>query len=158
MGQPALASSTTEQPPQARSTWTAERVAIARRLWEEGLTAAQIARRMRTELGFACSRSAVLGIALRERFRSRRSQPSTPRRWPTLAFAQDLQNPEPADAAPIASEAAAGVPFLDVQPHQCRYPLGELDSIYNFRLCGRAKLAGSSYCHDHHLACHEGAL
>jgi GcrA cell cycle regulator len=58
-------------------------------------------------------------------------------------------NEQPADQSDCA------VSFMDVQPHQCRYPIGEPSDLNSFRFCGAQKLeeAGSPYCLRHTRLC-----
>ncbi len=55
---------------------------------------------------------------------------------------------EVAVKAPEANPVPGGVALLDLQPHSCRWPLGD-PRDENFSFCGAEKEAGCSYCSAH---------
>ena len=40
----------------------------------------------------------------------------------------------------------------DLQPHQCRYPLGEVNERPKY-FCGKTRWGGYSYCEEHTKLC-----
>jgi GcrA cell cycle regulator len=131
--------------------WTAERVALLRKLWAEGETAAAIGAR----LG-GLSRSAVLGKVFRLRLdadgggrvtqpnkhaaRSGKDKPPARRRRPGKRYA--LPPPQP---------AKKGKSLLDLTNDSCRWPHGRPGSE-KFHFCGAAGAdlgRGIPYCARH---------
>src|SRR5260221_8625338 len=48
-----------------------------------------------------------------------------------------------------AEPPTEGVDLWAIGAGQCRYPITELGSIYDFKLCGRECVAGSAWCAEH---------
>ena len=138
--------------------WTEAKTAELRRLWHDGVAAAEIASR----LG-GISKSAVLGkasrMALPQRRRAMTGQSNT-RRSPSTRAETTVGRPTRRDTD------AEGVKFLagDVwkplpgsnpvrleQVEGCRWPLGSIDDD-TFRMCNEAKAGGASYCPIHKRA------
>jgi GcrA cell cycle regulator len=143
--------------------WTEERVTELKKLWAEGHSATQIAKR----LGHV-TRNAVIGKVHRLGL-SGRATPSRPvKRPPRLA----RPKPQTVRAVgrpgePFIREAAAELevlPVAHVEPQRlpngemvtvltvrdtmCKWPIGDpADAAFGF--CGHASAAGSPYCAEH---------
>lgn len=148
--------------------WTEEAIGRLRALWAEGLSTAEIGRRM------GISKNAVVGKAHRLNLSAR---PSPIRRTPggtpaprpaqrqaprpfvrapgfapgyagnTYAFPQPAPRPAPAPAPrPVAVPAPRPAPRLSNAA--CCWPQGEPGKP-GFRFCGSAALAGKPYCEEH---------
>jgi len=125
-------------------SWTDERVALLRKLWGEGKTAAEIA----NALGDV-TRNAVIGKAHRLKLSNRISP-----------IQQNNKKPAPAakPAAPRASSRKVvireedikvkGIPMADLQARMCRWPIGDPKEP-DFKFCGYTAEAGVPYCGDH---------
>lgn len=123
--------------PAPKSGWTDERTELAKKLWKEGYSASQVAKK----LG-GCTRNAVIGKMHRLGLSDRplpskpskaRATPRVTRRLSVIAMTPSVMQVIPADAAPIKP-----LPMRDYKPgsqacaldalgaHQCRWPLGPL--------------------------------
>ncbi len=130
-------------------SWTEDRVKTLSELWREGLSAAEIARR----LG-GVTRNAVIGKVYRLGLSGRAapSRPSTPRREPKrVAMRGRMRAPPPRHMAqsPVlpAPDLAGMATVVSIGPRACRWPIG--DPLQpGFMLCGRPGMRGP-YC-----ACH----
>ena len=133
-------------------TWTDERVALLKQLFERGRTCREIA----YEIGL--SRNAVIGKISRMKLtrptsRGRRS--SLPRdaapRTRRPSGARQLQILLAAKVgAPVAEailEEGPGCTLLELGNETCRWPLGAADAPLMF--CGNPVLGGLSYCAGH---------
>jgi len=149
--------------------WNEETIARLRALWAEGLSTAEIGRRM------AISKNAVVGKAHRLNLPARPSpirrdgngaapRPATPRRvtGPTLPPLAAASAPPPQLAsAPIAPSVAskAALPrvvvsrppsttFRPMRPQTCCWPIGE-PGTKSFRFCDSEAMPGKPYCQEH---------
>ena len=135
--------------------WTDERVELLKKLWQDGLSASQIAK----QLG-GVTRNAVIGKVHRLGL-SGRATPSKPQR--TVFKAPRPARPVSAPSAPrrIAEPVAhhsAPVRYVDETPgtatvltlgaHMCKWPIGDPSSD-SFTFCGRRSDEGHPYCVDH---------
>lgn len=136
--------------------WTDERVELLKKLWQDGLSASQIAK----QLG-GVTRNAVIGKVHRLGL-SGRATPSKPARTVFKA-------PRPARPVSVAPSAPRRLaePMMSVQPspvryvdeapgtatvltlgaHMCKWPIGD-PSLETFTFCGRRSGEGP-YCHEH---------
>jgi GcrA cell cycle regulator len=154
--------------------WTEERVAELKKLWAEGHSASQIAKRLGS-----VTRNAVIGKVHRLGL-SGRATPSRPvKRPPRLARPKPQQQQMPrqaSSAAPAArgsnamavrAEAAPTpvvetdtniepqrlpngdmVTVLTVKDTMCKWPIGDpADATFGF--CGHSSVDGSPYCAEH---------
>jgi GcrA cell cycle regulator len=149
--------------------WTEERVAELKKLWAEGHSASQIAKRLGN-----VTRNAVIGKVHRLGL-SGRATPSRPvKRPPRLARPKPQQVPRQATvrttntgAVAVRDQAAAAphveaetrvepqrlpngdmVTVLTVKDSMCKWPIGDpADSAFGF--CGHATVESSPYCADH---------
>ena len=136
--------------------WTDERVELLKRLWQEGLSASQIAK----QLG-GVTRNAVIGKVHRLGL-SGRATPSKPAR--TVFKAPRPARPVAAApsaprriAEPSSPQAPTPVRYIDEAPgtatvltlgaHMCKWPIGD-PAMDNFTFCGRRSGEGP-YCDEH---------
>jgi hypothetical protein len=119
-------------------------------IWNAGKTAAEVG----VELGM--TRNAVMGKVSRLRkkgveMRTRipgRPRAKSPPRISTAKLRTKTSVPfEPGQKPP----GFVGIPFLNLEPWQCRYPYGEGSKML---FCGKRKMEESSYCPDCHSVCH----
>jgi GcrA cell cycle regulator len=151
-------------------SWTDERVETLRKLWQDGMSASQIA----AELGHGISRNAVIGKVhrlglsgrvkapssaaprARNRDRDREARFAPPRPpQPMVQGANALAyspKPHPAPAPRQAEEVVVPiserVTILELREAMCRWPLGD-PSNSEFRYCGAKSPQGVSYCAYH---------
>lgn len=144
--------------------WTREETEEAKRLADEGYSAAQIGAQM------GKTRNAIIGRMHRAglwgkdsphvptvrkipaiRRNRRRARP-----WIPAADAAAQEN-EPAAVlveAPVAEERGPCT-LMELRSSSCRYPLGEvLEPAKLF--CGQERITGSAYCQEHHNLCNTG--
>jgi GcrA cell cycle regulator len=135
--------------------WTDERVETLKRLWSDGLSAAQVAR----ALG-GVTRNAVIGklhrlklTGSRPRPPARRSAPRPRRQSPTLRR-PPRPMAAPAARAPCETPEGAGLvgDLVELARGACRWPIGDPQSAA-FSFCGRSS-AGGPYCEGHHRIAH----
>jgi GcrA cell cycle regulator len=126
-------------------SWTDERVALLKKLWSDGRTAAEIAR----VLGSGFTRNAVIGKAHRLKLSSRMSPVSSsspkvrPANTQRVVHARVKQAPLP----PVKINVK-GIKMIDLKERMCRWPLGDpQDPSFNF--CGCDTVPGIPYCVDH---------
>jgi GcrA cell cycle regulator len=145
--------------------WTDERVELLKKLWQDGLSASQIAK----QLG-GVTRNAVIGKVHRLGL-SGRATPSKPAR---PAF--KAPRPAPRAAAPaaprrivqplaVARPAPEPVRYVDEAPgtatvltlgaHMCKWPIGDPASE-DFTFCGR-RTSDSPYCLEHQRVAYQPA-
>lgn len=125
--------------------WTDERVEQLKGLWNEGLTASQIA----LALG-GVSRNAVIGkvhrLGLAGRAVPARSERPRTQRRTAIHTAPPL--PEIIEEDPIKLEDGNFVTVLTINDRMCRWPIGD-PSENEFHFCGRKPKTGSPYCEAH---------
>ena len=165
--------------------WTEERVELLKKLWQEGLSASQIAK----QLG-GVTRNAVIGKVHRLGL-SGRAAPSKPARptfkaprparpvsatpsQPQRSTFKTPRAPRPAIAAAPAPRRAieASMPaqlpspalineepgtatVLTLGAHMCKWPIGD-PAMDNFTFCGRRSGDGP-YCHEHSQVAYQPA-
>jgi GcrA cell cycle regulator len=133
--------------------WNDERIADLTRLWQDGLSASQVAER----LG-GISRSAVIGKIHRLGIAGR-AAPSRPRplggRPPSLKIstgedrrAPVARPPRPAPRPVVVFDADATASLLTLTECGCRWPIGDPGEA-DFGFCGRPQAGGGSYCEGH---------
>lgn len=133
-------------------SWTDERVALLKKLWVEGKTAAEIAK----ELG-GVTRNAVIGKAHRLKLSNR------------VSPIQQNKKPAPKQAPAVAANSEKkiqkiieqdnlrkGVDLMELNPRMCRWPLGD-PRDENFSFCGGSSLEGLPYCSDHAKVAYQAA-
>ena len=134
------------------TSWTEDRVQLLSTLWSEGLSAAQIARR----LSGGVTRNAVIGKVHRLGLAARcqpspptARRPKDPIRAPRLRAAP-ARRPAPMTFVPVSDPAPEGpgtASVLSVGRHDCRWPIGD-PLATDFGLCGRPATRGA-YCGRH---------
>lgn len=137
--------------------WTDERVELLKKLWQDGLSASQIAK----QLG-GVTRNAVIGKVHRLGL-SGRAAPSKPQRTvfkaprPARPVAASPSAPRRIAEPVAATPAPAPVRYVDEKPgtatvltlgaHMCKWPIGDPSSD-SFTFCGRRQDEGP-YCVEH---------
>jgi GcrA cell cycle regulator len=155
---------------EAGLSWTEERVALLRRLWEDGQSASKIA----AQLG-GVTRNAVIGkvhrLGLSGRLKAGEEatvaaaktveveklvaavaaapEPVAPvSHRPTPAFPPAAPAIRPAAVDPVAIPASQRVTIMDLRESMCRWPLGD-PTTPEFRFCGARSITGLPYCTHH---------
>ena len=152
-------------------SWTDERVELLRRLWEEGLSASQIA----TQLS-GVTRNAVIGKvhrlglsgrvkpgdaanAGRKKMASREAEAEMPLEdaliapevIPIVSHRPAPTFPESApraDIGPSLIATSTRVTIMDLRESMCRWPMGDPTSA-DFHYCGDRSITGLPYCTHH---------
>lgn len=137
--------------------WTDERVDLLKKLWQDGLSASQVAR----QLG-GVTRNAVIGKVHRLGL-SGRAEPSRPRQGPSRTArprraagrspgrsraSQPQPRPPGGRSVPYVEPLAGTATPLTLGAHMCKWPIGDPVSE-SFTFCGRGALANGSYCTCH---------
>ncbi len=138
-------------------TWTNERIATLRKMWNDGKTANEIAK----ALGNDISRNAVIGKAHRLKL-SKRPSPLPVKHihlkhdlpFPCLAKKHHMTvKAEARRAARVdANEKVFGTgkTLLDLQPNECRWPVGEPPLFCS------ATIEKGVYCAEHNAIAYQG--
>jgi GcrA cell cycle regulator len=150
-------------------SWTDERIALLKKMWKEGKSAAEIAK----TLGKGVTRNAVIGKAHRMGLSGRPSPikkpapapkkegaaPAAPRKETKevkkAAAPAGKANPalakETEELKKIEKEIAplgGGVSLLELTERMCKWPIGDPREA-DFTFCGRGIRQGTPYCPDH---------
>jgi GcrA cell cycle regulator len=138
--------------------WSSERIEQLRSLWQEGLSASQIA----VSLG-GITRNAVIGKAHRLGLTGRPSpiknrpvgvsRPRPPRRPRVEVSAPRVMAPPVPPRRieappPVETEDGPGATILTLTDRICKWPIGDPRHA-DFHFCGRASAEGLPYCTDH---------
>lgn len=150
-------------------SWTDERIEELKRLWEQGLTASQIA----DKLGNGVSRNAVIGKAHRLDLKARPSPvkggetpaekpPSAAKASaptaPTEAAASSPPARKPAAPRPPAAPASGGkTTLLDLSDKVCKWPIGHPGEP-DFHFCGKPSQPSFPYCAEHCAVAYQAQL
>lgn len=133
-------------------SWTDERVALLRKMWCEGKTAAEIAK----ELGDV-TRNAVIGKAHRLKLSNRVSPIQQDNRkvavQPAVVVREKVVQVPANRDVPIKGK---GVRMIDLRDRMCRWPSGD-PREQNFSFCGCASVPGLPYCADHARIAYQAA-
>lgn len=113
--------------------WTDERIDKLKKLWDDGLSASQIAK----ELGEGVTRNAVIGKAHRLGLKSR---PSPVKADKDKKKAAPKRVPKKSDKQLVT--------LLDLTDRMCKWPIGHPGDA-DFHFCGKASEAGMPYCASH---------
>jgi GcrA cell cycle regulator len=126
--------------------WTEERIEDLRRLWAQGLSASQIAKR----LGSGVSRNAVIGKAHRLGLASRPSpiQGEARARAAVAVAPRPAMAPAPQPAKPLPAPAPAATSAIRHKGPACQWPIGD-PSSQEFAFCGEPSEPGRPYCAKH---------
>lgn len=146
-------------------SWTDERIETLTRLWQDGLSASQIAMR----LG-GVTRNAVIAKVHRLGLAGRVTKKHKPYgRRPSLVPGHAVKAAKPPRAtqrsilaglptSPLPSPQAADkatVSMHDVLDHHCRFPVGDFVSITAPYYCGDKIVLGLPYCEGHARRCYQ---
>jgi GcrA cell cycle regulator len=130
--------------------WTQERVETLKKLWAQGLSASLIASCMG-----GVTRNAVIGKVCRLRLPQRKSRECyKPQRKPLWRERTVTRAPKSVPtfipvAEPIPAHSdVARVDFEGLEPHHCRWPVGEPGKP-GFGFCGHSRAEGLPYCAGH---------
>ncbi len=133
----------------ASVSWTDERVELLKKLWNDGLSASQIA----SELG-GVTRNAVIGkvhrLGLSGRSKTAPVQAPAPRpRKPSAPRpAGPAMDEEIEEMAEVAIPTSQRVTIMDLRESMCRWPIGDPTNP-EFRFCGGRSITGLPYCPEH---------
>lgn len=134
--------------------WNDARVELLKKLWNDGLSASQCAKR----IGGGLTRNAVigkvnrLGLSARKKaeVRSRRRARTKP---PIDRESRKFISGEPPAALPPEPQRPEKlVSFAELEPHQCRFIYGDPKTA-DFGFCGCKTEPGLPYCAGHMQAC-----
>lgn len=144
-------------------SWTDERIAVLKKLWGEGKSAAEIAK----ALGGGLTRNAVIGKAHRLKLSNRVSpiqqnnkKVATPAPAPVAApAAKQAEEKKPAVRAkaapvPVKKSNGGGVSMVNLKDRMCRWPHGDPKDA-DFHFCGDDIVPGLPYCDDHAKAAYQ---
>lgn len=134
-------------------SWTDERVALLKKMWGEGKTAAEIAK----ELG-GVTRNAVIGKAHRLKLSNRLSPIQQNNKKPVVKTIEEKQPPQKkaANDMTIADMNIKGVALGELRDKMCRWPIGDPQDE-DFRFCGFQSVAGLPYCGEHSKVAYQAA-
>ena len=132
-------------------SWTDERVALLRKLWGEGKTAAEIA----GTLG-GVTRNAVIGKAHRLKLSNRISpiQQNVKTVRPVVVEPRLPRPLRPVEAR-VPFEIKA-IKMVDLREKMCRWPQGDPRDD-DFVFCGHERAAGLPYCREHARMAYQAA-
>jgi GcrA cell cycle regulator len=121
--------------------WTPEQIGQLTRLWSEGLSTAEIGKRL------GISKNAVVGKAHRLHLNSR---PSPIKRvGPRPAVVRQPSHARPAvPAAPAPAPQPAPTRVVELSSQTCRWPIGH-PGDENFHFCTQRAIQGKPYCVEH---------
>lgn len=142
-----------------RPRWTDDSVRRLLSLWDERLSAAQIA----AKLGPGFTRNAVVGklfrLGVRRSDEQRHEDQSRGAQAAGRRQAVMRRGPPMIPVPPAPPRLCSVVPELvrmtELRSTACRWPYGEAEEM---RFCGRPKTASGSYCREHHEVAYVGAL
>jgi len=123
--------------------WTDERIALLKELWDQGLSASQIAEK----LAEGVTRNAVIGKAHRLGLASRPSPVKSAKSAKTgkKPAAKRPARPRAAKARPAKPER---ITLLTLTDRICKWPIGHPGEP-DFHFCGRRSQPGQPYCAAH---------
>lgn len=126
------------------TTWTPERIATVTRLWNEGLTTAEIGR------AIGMSKNAIVGKAHRLQLPPRPSPIRQGKSTPSAPVAANGRKPAPVPVV-VMSQAKPRAPVQHpvVGSAVCKWPFGHPDEP-GFHFCGEHALLGKPYCMEHY--------
>jgi GcrA cell cycle regulator len=137
------------------ATWTPERIEQLRSCVGSGMTCSQIAAAIGVSrnavigkihrLGLSSGRPAGAGARANCPPRARHPRGPTQRRLLRLAYAQAPLDEIMSSIAVISTHPCT---LMDIDTHQCRWPIGDPASTH-FLFCGNDAIAGLTYCVGH---------
>lgn len=129
-------------------SWTDERVALLKKLWVEGKSAAEIAK----ALGGGLTRNAVIGKAHRLKLSNRVSpiQQNNKKPAPVKPVVEEKRVVAATIAAPAkpVKKPDSGVQMVQLKERMCRWPHGDPKEP-GFFFCGDECVPGLPYCEGH---------
>lgn len=127
-------------------SWTDERVALLKKLWGEGKSAAEIAKM----LGGGLTRNAVIGKAHRLKLSNRVSpiQQNNKKAAAPVAKIVEEKKSAPVPIAKTVKKSTGGVKMVNLKERQCRWPHGDPQEA-DFHMCGDEIVPGLPYCPEH---------
>jgi len=141
-----------------QETWSEERVTELKKLWTEGLSASKIATHMHIK-----SRNAVIGkvyrLGLSNKIKANanaatrlriRARPAKKYRVVRLFKALIAGTAHPA----TEHVNVARVSFTDLDPHHCKWPVGDNPGPHKPYFCGLDRAHGLVYCAAHARIAH----
>lgn len=135
-------------------SWTDERVALLKKLWGEGKTAAEIAK----ELG-GVTRNAVIGKAHRLKLSNRVSPIQQNKKAVVKQASSEDKKPAPRKRQPVTIAPAANskkISLAELKEKMCRWPIGDPQEE-DFHFCGGVSVPGLPYCEDHCKVAYQAA-
>ncbi len=143
-------------------SWTDDRVDILKKLWGDGHTAAEIAKK----LG-GVTRNAVIGKAHRLKLSNRVSPIQQNKKPANKNIEQKLvkkvsSNSNVAKVSAVSAKKSAPVisgelySLMDLKPRMCRWPSGD-PREENFGFCGDTTISGIPYCEEHAKLAYQAA-
>jgi GcrA cell cycle regulator len=140
--------------------WTEDAIATLRQLWSEGLSTAEIGRRMGISKNAVVGKAHRLNLAARPspirrlpgapsapRPSRRAARPMMPRPSPMMAGTAIATRPPVERPAPVVAMRPPPQP-LRLGNSACCWPLGD-PGTPGFRFCGAQALLGKPYCAEH---------
>ncbi|PCJ99516.1 MAG: gcrA cell cycle regulator family protein [Zetaproteobacteria bacterium] len=146
-------------------SWTDDRVSILKKLWGDGHTAAEIAKK----LG-GVTRNAVIGKAHRLKLSNRVSpiqqnkkpaNKNTQRKAPVekvkvVAASSTVKTVSASSGKDSPASSGALYSLLDLKPRMCRWPSGD-PREEGFGFCGETSISGIPYCEEHAKIAYQAA-
>lgn len=123
-------------------SWSDDRVAVLKKLWGEGKTAAQIA----TELGEGVTRNAVIGKAHRLKLSSRMSP--IQQNVKKVKTVSENATPPRRVSKKVPVYLGKQLQMEDLRDKMCRWPNGNPQED-DFSFCGCKTMEGMPYCENH---------
>ena len=131
---------------QTTSGWTAAQDAELRELVEKKFKGREIAEHMHVTRNSVMGRLWRLGISLFRLPGERVIRRRVPR--PTVARITQPKKIGPPAALPVHDIPVLKVPLIELECHQCHFPLDERDDT-TWLFCGLPKHLDQPYCYDH---------
>jgi GcrA cell cycle regulator len=122
--------------------WTPEQIGQLTRLWSEGLSTAEIGKRL------GISKNAVVGKAHRLHLNSRPSPIKRVGPRPAIARPRTTQARPAVQVAPAPAPQPAPTRVVELSSQSCRWPIGH-PGDENFHFCTQRAIQGKPYCVEH---------
>ena len=124
-------------------SWTDERIALLKKLWGGGKSAAEIAK----ALGGGLTRNAVIGKAHRLKLSNRISPIQQNNKKPQPVSIRALEEKGPVLQKTVKNKSP-GVAMVNLRDRMCRWPHGDPKDA-GFHFCGDECVTGLPYCDTH---------
>ncbi|PJB69872.1 MAG: gcrA cell cycle regulator family protein [Alphaproteobacteria bacterium CG_4_9_14_3_um_filter_47_13] len=133
-------------------SWTDERIAVLKKMWGEGKTAAEIAK----ELG-GVTRNAVIGKAHRLKLSNRLSPIQQNNKKVTLKSVEEKKPPRKVANDPRSMDLVVKrLSLAELKDKMCRWPIGD-PKDEGFCFCGLESISGLPYCDGHARVAYQAA-